>query len=206
MGLIHDLKLLRWQWRDRYGRFHILNSIWRLTPGELGFHWRARYIPRYFAAAGEDIRIHEGVRFRGVHKITCGDRVEIGVDNFLQASGGLTLGNRVMLGPGVMIWTVNHRFTDPDVPIAEQGYDYDPVVIEDDVWIGAGSFIMPGVHLPRGCIVSARSVVAKKRYTPWSILAGYPARVIGKRKSESEPAAADGAESPPPGGEESRNG
>lgn len=182
MGLIHDLKLLRWQWRDRYGRFHLLNAVWRLTPGELGFHWRARYIPRYFASAGRDIRIHEGVRFRGVHKIHCGDQVEIGVDNFLQASGGLTLGDRVMLGPNVMIWTVNHRFADPEKPIAEQGFDYDPVVIEDDVWIGAGAFIMPGVHLPRGCIVSARSVVAKKRYPSWAILAGYPARVIGKRE------------------------
>ncbi len=188
MGLFGDLKLLRWDWADRYGRFNILNGIWRLTPGRLGFAWRSRYIPRYFAQAGRNIRIHEGVRFRGVHRIVCGDDVDIGVDNFLQASGGLTLGDRVMLGPGVMIWTVNHRFDDPDAPIAQQGYDYDPVVIDNDVWIGARVFIMPGVHIPEGCIVSAGSVVAKKKYPPWSILAGYPARVIGRRRNEGPPA------------------
>jgi acetyltransferase-like isoleucine patch superfamily enzyme len=178
------LKTLRWEWRDEIGRLNLLNAIWMRTPGNLGFAWRGQHLPRHFAAAGERIRIHEGVRFRGIHRLRCGDDVEIGVDNFLQASGGLVLGDRVMTGPGVQIWTVNHRFDDPDVPIAEQGYDYESVVIGDDCWLGAGVFVMPGVELPEGCIVAAHSVVARKKYRPWSILAGHPARVIGCRKPE----------------------
>ena len=48
-------------------------------------------------------------------------------------------------------------------------------------WLGADVFVMPGVDLPEGCVVAARSVVAKKAYPPFSILAGYPARVVGRR-------------------------
>jgi len=51
VGLLGDIKLLLWDWRDPIGRFNILNGIWRLTPGKLGFHWRDTYIPRRFARA-----------------------------------------------------------------------------------------------------------------------------------------------------------
>ena len=186
-AVFEALKTLRWEWRDEIGRFNLMNSIWMRTPGRLGHLWRARHIPRRFAEAGRDIVIHEGVRFRGIHRIRCGDGVEIGVDNFLQASGGLVLGDRVMTGPGVRIWTVNHGFDDPERPIAEQGYEYAPVVIGHDCWLGAGVFVMPGVELPPGCVVSAHSVVARKTYPPYAVLAGHPARVVGRRKSvESE--------------------
>ncbi len=184
------LKLLRWDWRDEIGRFNLLNSIWMRTPGHLGFTWRNRHIPRYFAAAGTGITIHEGVHFRGIHRLRCGDDVEIGVDNFLQASGGLSLGDRVITGPGVQIWTINHNFDDVTRPIDEQGYEYAPVSIGDDCWLGAGVFVMPGVVLPEGCVVSAHSVVACKKYPPYVILAGHPARVIGHRDA-SDPANPD---------------
>jgi len=112
--------------------------------------------------------------------------VEIGVDSFLQASGGLVLGDRVITGPGTQIWTINHVFDDHTRPIAEQGYERAPVVIGDDCWLGAGVFIMPGVELPEGCVVSAHSVVACKKYPPYAILAGHPARVIGRRDAQDQ--------------------
>lgn len=187
VAMLELMKLLRWDWRDEIGRFNLLNSIWMRTPGRLGATWRNRHIPSYFAAAGQRIKIHEGVRFRGVHRIHCGDDVEIGVDSFLQASGGLVLGHRVILGPGVRIWTINHVIEDPDQPISGQGYDLDPVSIGDDCWLGAGVFVMPGVELPAGCVVSAQSVVARKKYPPFAILAGHPARAIGRRDAHTYP-------------------
>lgn len=190
--MFHALKLLRWDWQDRIGRFNLLNSIWRRTPGRLGFAWRARYVPPYFAKAGKDIKIHEGVRFRGIHMIEAGDGVELGVDNFLQASGGLVLGDGAVLGPGVKIWTINHKFDDPTASVAHQGYDYQKVTIGPRCWLGADVFVMPGVTLPEGCVVAARSVVAKKQYPPFSILAGYPARVIGRRQEADATAPAGG--------------
>lgn len=80
--MFETLKLLRWDWRDEIGRFNLLNSVWMRTPGRLGFAWRNRYIPHYFAEAGRNVVIHEGVRFRGVHRIRCGAGVVVmpGVD------------------------------------------------------------------------------------------------------------------------------
>ena len=56
------------------------------------------------------------------------------------------------------------------------------VQIDDGVWIAANAFISPGVHLPEGVIVSAGSVVGKKAYKPYSVIAGNPARIIGFRE------------------------
>ncbi len=180
--MFYWLRRLRWDWKDPIGRFNLLNAFWRLIPGGVGAELRARKIAPYFASCGEDLLIQEGVRFRGVHKIHIGNHVGIGVDSFLQASGGLTLEDNVLLGPSVKIWTINHRFDELDKPIKEQGYNIDPVVIGAGCWLGANVIILPGVQLPPGCIVSAGSVVGKKRYPANSLIAGFPARVIGKRE------------------------
>lgn len=196
-GVTDMIQLLRtfvWDMRDKYIRFNYLNTYFLMhLPGGLGFEIRRRMIPRYFASCGERVDISEGVRFRGISRLSVGDNVRIGVDNFIQASGGVTLGNEVMLGPGVKIWSINHRYDDISKPIANQGYHHDPVVIGDGVWIGANVFILPGVNLPEGCVVSAGSVVHKKAYPPYSIIAGVPCRVIGNRlKGNGTPSKEEG--------------
>jgi len=182
------LKHVYWDLKDPIGRFNYWNAIWSRLPGKAGEVLRQRRISRYFAVAGDNLLIQQKVYFRGIHKLKVGDDVGLGVGSFLQASGGITLGDRVLLGPDVKIWSINHVFNDPDQPIVDQGYEYEEVVIGDDCWLGMSVIILPGVHLPKGCVVSAGSVVGKKSYPAWSILAGYPARVIGKRKEFSTPA------------------
>ena len=187
--MLDVIKRIWWDLKDPIGRFNYHSVFWRNFPGQAGQLLRDRNIPRYFAEAGENITIHEGVRFRNIHLMKVGSHCELGVDNFLQAGGGITLGDRVMLGPGVKIWSVNHNFADLDTPINQQGFVEEAVTIGDGCWLGANVFVFPGVILPEGCVVSAGSVVAKKRYPPFSILAGYPARVIGNRKpKEKKPA------------------
>jgi len=87
-----------------------------------------------------------------------------------------------MTGPSVKIWSVNHNYQKGNILIQDQGQTKDEVVIDDGVWIAANTFISPGVHLPEGAIVSSGSVVGKKPYKPYSIIAGNPARVIGFRE------------------------
>ena len=180
--MINFLKQFYRDIKDETGRFNILSSVIRNFPGQAGFLLRNSYIPQFFSEFGECVKIHEGVRFRGAHKIKVGNNVVIGVDNFIQASGGIVLGDHVILGPGVKIWTANHKFDDIDKPILQQGYDYEEVNIGNNVWLGANVFIMPGVTLPEGCVVSAGSVVGKKKYPPYSLLVGNPCRVVGSRK------------------------
>ena len=65
-----------------------------------------------------------------------------------------------------------------DVPIIEQGYsDTNPVVIEDDVWIGSRVIIMPGVHIGEGCVIGTGTIVTKN-IPPYAVAVGVPAKVI----------------------------
>jgi acetyltransferase-like isoleucine patch superfamily enzyme len=163
------------------GRFRLLWALFRFCPGDSGMIVRAKLLSRHLGAVGKNLGVLEGVFIRNPQNVRVGDNVAIGDHVFLQAGGGIDIGNDVLLGPGVKIWTQNHRFEDLNTPIRMQGYEYLKVVIGDDVWIGANAFIMPGAHLPKGCIVSAGAVVSGRAYKEYSILAGNPARVIGFR-------------------------
>jgi acetyltransferase-like isoleucine patch superfamily enzyme len=127
--------------------------------------------------------IHPGVKIRNPHKLTVGNAVHIGEDDFIQAGGGVHIGDNVMLGPGVKIWSQNHDYEGGEA-VDDQRYLYAKVIIEDGVWVGANAFIMPGVHLPKGTVVSAGSIVGMKAYPAYSVISGNPARVVARRQGE----------------------
>ena len=87
-----------------------------------------------------------------------GDKVFINQGCFFLDLGGITIGDRVMIGPRVTLTTGGHP-----VEVAER-YDFithAPIVIEDDVWIGASATICPGVTIGSGSVVGAGAVIAK---------------------------------------------
>jgi len=178
-------KQFYWELKDYYGRFHLLSWILRSIPGQTGSLLRVRLLRKYFASFGENVNFFPGVKIRGVHKLSVGNNVGLGEDVFIQASGGVEIGNNVALGPGVKIWSMNHKL-DGSGPANDEDYEYKKIVIEDDVWIAANCFIMPGVTIQKGSVVSACSVVGVKVYPPYSIIAGHPARVIGNRQGETK--------------------
>jgi acetyltransferase-like isoleucine patch superfamily enzyme len=184
--MLRTLKEFWWALRSPEERLHMKYVLVRGMPGPYGFRLREKVLRPYLAAMGEQVLVHEDVRIRGIHKLRLGDRVHVGVGNFLQASGGITIGDDTLLGPGVKIWTTTHVFADPDRPIREQGSEYREVVVGRDCWIGADTFIMPGTTLGDGCVVSAGSLVGAKTYPPLTILAGNPARVIGRRQRRAQ--------------------
>jgi maltose O-acetyltransferase len=190
------LKAIRFDLASADVRHHWLASLVRNMPGEAGVAIRRRVFGSRFRKAGEGLRIFPGARIIGAYKLTVGRNCNIGVDNILQANGEIEIGDDVVLGPRVMIWSVNHVFTNLDVTILEQGYDHKRVVIGNGVWIGANSFIMPGANLGDHVVVSAGSVVAGRDVEPYSILAGNPARRIGTRLERAvSPAPHDGQQS-----------
>jgi acetyltransferase-like isoleucine patch superfamily enzyme len=182
MGLISalftDLRKSSWS-------FLVLQEMLRLIPGEFGFEIRAWLLGRKFKRAGPGLRVFPGTRLFGVDHLSVGSHCWIGLDNTIQAHGGVEIGDHVLLGPGVKIWSVNHVFADPNRPIIDQGYEHKPVVIGSNVWIGANAFVMPGAHIGDGVIVSAGSVVGAKFVEPYSVIAGNPARRIGSRNTPS---------------------
>lgn len=171
------------------GRRNLLMAMARDVPGAFGARLRKRILARHFAAMGPGVVIYPGVKIRNVHRVSLGRNVQLGDDVFLQAGGGLSIGDDTLLGPGVKIWTQNHVTTDPERPINQQGAEYAPVEIGPDCWLGADVFVLPGVTLPRGCVVAAGSVVGVRPYKEHQVLMGFPARPIGSRR----PAPADEA-------------
>ena len=108
-----------------------------------------------------------------------GDYSNIGAYCFLGCGGGIEIGNNVMMSPRVSLHSENHNFEQLNLPMREQGVTRKAIVIEDDCFIGAHSFILKGVHLGKHCAVSANSVVTKS-FPAYSVIAGIPAKLIKK--------------------------
>lgn len=104
-----------------------------------------------------------------------GDQVDIGEFTHIRADGGVRIGNRVLIASHVVITSRAHPTVLPRYGIVEDA----PVVIEDDVWIGAGAIVLPGVTVGRGAIIGAGAVVTKS-VEPRTIVAGVPAKQIGQ--------------------------
>jgi acetyltransferase-like isoleucine patch superfamily enzyme len=111
-----------------------------------------------------------------------GDDTGINAQSYMGCQGGVKIGSNVIMGPGVRIFSENHNFQNIDRPIRVQGVTRKEVVIEDDCWIGAGATLLAGVHVGRGSVIAAGSVVTKD-VLPNTVVAGVPASVIKHRNS-----------------------
>lgn len=110
-----------------------------------------------------------------VGDVIIGDHTRIGLHNTI--IGPVTIGNHVNLAQGITVTALNHNFDDSDKRIDEQGVSTTPVVIEDDIWIGANAVILPGVTIGHHSVVAAGAVVTKN-VPPHSLVAGVPAKII----------------------------
>ena len=94
--------------------------------------------------------------------------------------GGLIIGNNVRIATHVIIIPANHKFDRIDIPIMDQGETRKGIIVEDDVWIGAGAIILDGVRISKGSIIAAGAVVTHN-VPKYHIVAGVPAKVLKKR-------------------------
>ena len=101
----------------------------------------------------------------------------VGEYSVIRGQGGVTIGDRVYTSPFTQIIAVNHIFEDPSRPFVEQGITAEGIVVEDDVWLGAGAIITDGVRVGKGAVVAAGAVVTRD-VPPYTVVGGVPARVI----------------------------
>lgn len=110
-----------------------------------------------------------------VGDVVIGDHTRVGLHNTI--IGPVRIGNHVNLAQGITITALNHNFSDAEKRIDEQGVSTTPVVLEDDIWIGANAVILPGVTIGQHSVVAAGAIVTKD-VPPHSLVAGVPAKVI----------------------------
>lgn len=110
-----------------------------------------------------------------VGDVTIGDHTRIGIH--CTVIGPVSIGNNVNLAQGITVTALNHNFEDVTRRIDEQGISTKPVIIGDDVWIGANAVILPGVTIGRHVVVAAGAVVTKD-VPDNCIVGGVPAKVI----------------------------
>lgn len=135
---------------------------------------------------GRNVYVGHGCILKGYHQneMTIGNDVWIGQQCFFHSGGGLTIEDRVGLGPGVRILTSRHREEGWATPILESALEFAAVRIGTGSDIGAGATILPGVTIGRDVQVGAGAVVTAD-LPDRVVAAGVPARVLRERPERS---------------------
>jgi acetyltransferase-like isoleucine patch superfamily enzyme len=101
----------------------------------------------------------------------------IGEYSVIRGQGGVQIGDRVYTSPFSQIIAVNHAFEDPTRSFVDQGITAEGIIIEDDVWLGAGAIVTDGVRIGKGAVIAAGAVVTTD-VPPHTVVGGVPAKPI----------------------------
>jgi maltose O-acetyltransferase len=163
------------------------NLVMNLLPDEVlsDSYFRPLLARLFGLRCGPDAQIRRGIFYEDHRRIVLGTDVHLNRQMYLDAGGGIRIGDHVRFGPQVMLVTGSHEIG--DVAMRTGPLAYKPLVIGAGCWVGARVYIGPGVTIGSGCIISAGAVV--QRSMPDNVMiAGNPARPISHL---------DGPESPP---------
>lgn len=151
--------------------------------------WRklSRFISRITLAVYSRIILGRKVSCYGIFKVLRSENVSVGVDChinygvFILGHSRVRIGDRVTLSARSMIIDAG---LDIHSEVGTRSHFDSFVIIQDDVWVGAGAIILPGVTLGKGSVIGAGSVVTKD-IPEYCVAVGNPARVIKRLCSRS---------------------
>lgn len=115
-----------------------------------------------------------------VGDVIIGDKTIIGIGSVI--IGPVAIGNNVLIAQNIVMSGLNHGYEDVGIPPAEQEVTCKPIIISDNVWIGANSVITAGVSLGKHCVIGAGSIVTKS-IPEYCVAVGNPAKIIKKYNS-----------------------
>lgn len=141
--------------------------------------WRTFFAKRIIKNCGENVNIESGAVF--TPELSIGNNSGIGID--CEVYGPVTIGNDVMMGPEVVIYTSNHQHSISSEPFWKQGSSTLEVTIGNNVWIGRRAMFMAGSSVGDNVVVAAGAVVTKQ-FGDGVIIGGVPAKIIGRIEKE----------------------
>jgi acetyltransferase-like isoleucine patch superfamily enzyme len=173
----------------------LFNFVINLLPDDIVSNSLLRpALARLFGLrCGRGSQIRDRIFYEEHRKLVIGSNVLLNRMAYLDAGGGIAIGDNVRFGPHVMMVTGTHEIGDPSMRTGE--LISRPIVIGDGCWIGARVFIGPGVTIGAGSIVSAGSVVQRSMPANFMI-AGNPARPVSPLEGAERSPGNAGAPSP----------
>lgn len=170
--------------------------VWRLVPrtiafwllrvvrhGENAFSFGLRYLCVWRLArhCGGKVIIFPSVHLKHVENLSLGSNVSVHEFTYIDAFGGVTIGNDVAIAHGCSILSSDHRFDDIATSVKSAPVVASCVLIESDVWLGCGVRVLGGAIIRNGAVVGAGAVVTGE-IPSRSVAVGVPARVMRQRK------------------------
>jgi acetyltransferase-like isoleucine patch superfamily enzyme len=153
--------------------FYFYNHIVTNTPSYTLRHAYLKYILKIHI--GKKSAVHMGCFITG-NKITIGNDSVINRKTYLDGRFGISIGNGVSISPECYLLSLSHDVNDLNFRAVGKH-----VYVDDFVWLGARSIILPGINLAKGTVVAAGSVVTKSVNEIGTIVGGVPAKIIGVR-------------------------
>jgi len=149
-----------------------------LMQNNIFIHWRVRKIILQFAGLkiGNNTIIEPQCSFASAN-IEFGNDVYVNKCFFVDGFGLCRIGSHVRIGPGVKLITSTHDITNNPMARASHDVKHFPITIEDGVWLGSSSIVLPGCIVRTGCVVGAGALITRDT-EPNGLYLGVPARRV----------------------------
>lgn len=145
--------------------------------GGVGLLIRYLFAKTSAADCGDVVYIGPYVEIRNWKNLYLGSNVSNHRGCYLDAIGGITIGDDVSVAHSSSILSSDHSWDDLSLPIRDNPVQLNSVCIEDDVWVGCGVRILSGVTIKRRAVIAAGAVVIKD-VSSATLVGGVPARIL----------------------------
>jgi putative colanic acid biosynthesis acetyltransferase WcaF len=177
LNIVANRRAVKWSRRELLRRFlwELAQPILRLIPRQL---WVLRcWSLRLFGAQiGREVHIHRTVRIAIPWNLSIGDEAAIGDNVQIYNLGQVTIGAQATISQGAHLCAGTHDYRRLDLPLIKC-----TIMIGRGAWVCADAFVGPNVNVGDFAILGARAVVVRD-VAPGLIVAGNPARVVGRRE------------------------
>ena len=180
--LVRNLLIFRkiivkfWALSPKFFSYFILN-FFRHSTTYFAYGLRYLALNRLAKSCGEKVVIFPGVYLKHISRLEIGTNVTIHEMSYIDAYGGIKIGNDVAISHSVSLVSFDH-----DINFNKSNFkDCPPLIgqitLENNIWVGAGVRILKNVTIHNNSVIAASSLV-NKSFKPNSIIAGIPAKVV----------------------------